>query len=113
MRRAGTASRMWLAVAGVTLGAVPVATADSVTQLRIEHVHTRERATLAVAPLGQIDDGAYRRANRIWRSWRTDRRRPIHPRLLRTLARIQRHFDGATVELTDLAGDDDHSTRSV
>lgn len=97
MRRRGVLVASALALSVAVGGSS--ASAAAPVRLRVYNVHTHERATLVVPTFGRLPELQYRRAKRIWRSWRTQRRRPVHPRLLRTLARIQRRFDGATIEL--------------
>lgn len=47
-----------------------------------------------------LEPVAWARLNRFMRSWRTEKRRTMHPRLLRLLAQVQRHFGGHRIELT-------------
>lgn len=68
--------------------------------LWIHNVHTGD--TLRVRPFGRLGrpaPRAWRAVNRLFRSWRTDQRRTIHPRLLRVLLRVQQHFGGRRIEL--------------
>jgi uncharacterized protein YcbK (DUF882 family) len=79
---------------------------------RIRNVHTKEVFRLPdVGPLGRIDHLAWREANHRFRSWRTDERRPLHPRLLRTIAHLQRHFGGRDIELVSAYRVPEHRDR--
>lgn len=67
--------------------------------LWIYNVHTEEELVLSRLAPARMDARTWRRANRFFRSWRTQKRRPMHPRLLRTLAHIQRHFGNRRIEI--------------
>jgi uncharacterized protein YcbK (DUF882 family) len=68
--------------------------------LWLRNVHTGEEVRIFVATaIGGLDQGEWRRANRTLRSWRTGRARTMHPRLLRVLLRVQRHFGGRRIEV--------------
>ena len=64
------------------------------------NLHTHEQLhARPFAEFGLLDPLEGARINRFFRSWRTDDRRPITPRLLRVLVRVQRHFGGRALEL--------------
>ena len=90
----------WLAVV-LLLGALPSpVVASSPRTLWIRNVGTGEE--LRLRPFrahGQLELGAWRRLNRLFGRGGGRVRRTIHPRLLRTLAHIQVHFDGARINL--------------
>jgi uncharacterized protein YcbK (DUF882 family) len=68
--------------------------------LWLRNARTGEEARILVdTAVGGLDPGEWRRANRALRSWRTGRPRTMHPRLLRLLLRIQRHFGGRRIEV--------------
>ncbi len=75
--------------------AVGVAEARDRRGLWIVSAHSHEE--LRVRPFGRYgipERHAWARLTRLFRSRRTQERRAVHPRLLRVLAQIQRHFDG-------------------
>ncbi len=80
------------------LGVLTNAQADSA--LRMRNPKNGEQARIFVGHLGQIAPIAWRRANRFMRSWRKKAQRPMHPRLLRTLRHIQKHFRGKPIQLS-------------
>ncbi len=65
----------------------------------IRTTHTGEEAKLRI-PIYGIDHMTLRHANRLFRSWRTNLKRPIHPKLLRHLHRVQAHFGQRAIELS-------------
>jgi uncharacterized protein YcbK (DUF882 family) len=68
--------------------------------LWIRNIHTNEE--IHVQPFGSrghVNRRAWSQLNRLFRSWPTNERRTINPRLLRTLAQLQRHFGGRRIEL--------------
>jgi uncharacterized protein YcbK (DUF882 family) len=68
--------------------------------LWLYNIHTREELRIRpFGPYGRPEELAWRRLNRFFRSWRTTQRRSVHPRLLRTLARIQQHFGGRRLDI--------------
>jgi uncharacterized protein YcbK (DUF882 family) len=91
------------------------ALAEDRRSLWIRNVHTNEE--LRVQPFG--DSGIPRitewnRIVRLFRSWRTDKRRTINPRLLRTLAHLQSQVGGRRIELVSgyRAPENDHELHS-
>jgi uncharacterized protein YcbK (DUF882 family) len=91
-----------VAVIAVVAAALPLpasANCDART-LWLYNVHTREELRIRpFASATRLRPLAWRRINRVLRSWRTDRRRPMHPRLVRTLARVQNQFAGRRIEV--------------
>jgi uncharacterized protein YcbK (DUF882 family) len=92
-----------LAVAGVLAGTLLSVNARATADVRavwFYNVHTGEELRLRpFARYGRIEPAAWRRLNRFFRSWRTGRRRPVHPRLVRVLAHLQTHFGGRRIEV--------------
>lgn len=80
---------------------VILAAADTASgsPLWVRNVHTREEARFEVPVASRVSDRTWRAANRFFRSWRTAKRRTMHPRLLRTLAHIQRRFGNRRIEV--------------
>lgn len=73
-------------------------------------VHTQEELRIPSLRPSRISKRSWRLANHFFRSRKTLQRRTVHPRLLRTLAHIQRHFDNRRIEVvsgyrTPVAGD--------
>lgn len=67
--------------------------------LWLYNVHSKEELhVVAMEPTGMMGR-TWRRANHFFRSWRTQQRRTVHPRLLRTLAHIQSHFGKRRIEI--------------
>ena len=69
-------------------------------KLWIRAANTGDECSRALGSVGRIDVVSWRRLNRLFQSWRSKTQRPIHPRLLRTLAKLQQHFGGRRIELT-------------
>src|SRR4051812_32878597 len=95
-------ARSCLAVALTVLVAVYArqAAAPDFRTLWIRSVHLHEE--LRLAPFGThglVRTLDWLRLDRLFRSHRTLKARAIHPRLLRVLAQIQRHFGGRRLEL--------------
>jgi len=85
-----------LSVVAATLGD---ARADN-RSLWLYNTHTKEE--IRIRPFsrhGIPDRSSWARLSRFFRSWRTEKRRTIHPRLLRVLAQVQRHFGGSRIDL--------------
>ena len=83
----------------VLAGGVPPAGADP-RGIWVKNLHTNEEAHLyPFGELGVPTPLGWARANHLFRSWRTERARPINPRLLRVLAELQRRLGGRRIEL--------------
>jgi len=107
-----SAARRWLPVVLLVVLALPTTRARADRRsLWLHHLHTGEQ--IRVAPfgrLGRLHRPAWRRLSRLLRSWRTDKRHMIHPRLLRTLAHIQHRMNGRRLDIVSgyrPADDDD------
>ena len=67
--------------------------------LWLYNVHSEEELRVPALAASHVDLPTLRRLNRFLRSRKTQLRRPVHPRLLRTLAHIQRHFGNRRIEI--------------
>ena len=72
--------------------------AGSASFLRIRNARTGETIAVRFGDQGRLRPVDWARLGRVFGA-RDGRRRAIHPRLLRTLAHIQRHFGAARIEL--------------
>ena len=66
--------------------------------LWLRNVHTTEEASLQIRTR-KLTSSTWRRANTLLRSRITHRSRTTHPRLLRTLLHIQRHFGNRRIDV--------------
>lgn len=62
-------------------------------------VHSQEELRIARLAQSRVNLATLRSANRFFRSRKTHRRRAVHPRLLRTLAHVQKHFGNRRIEV--------------
>jgi uncharacterized protein YcbK (DUF882 family) len=88
-----------LVLVAVLAAGVPPAGADP-RGIWVKNLHTNEEAHLRpFGELGVPTPLGWARADHLFRSWRTDRARPINPRLLRVLGALQRRLGGRRIEL--------------
>jgi len=67
--------------------------------LWLYNVHSEEELRIPTLAPSRVNVTSLRRANRFFRSRKTQRRRAVHPRLLRALAHVQQHFDNRRIEV--------------
>ncbi len=67
--------------------------------LWLYNVHTQEELRAPGLSHGHVDVSTLRLVNRFFRSHRTKLRRAMHPRLVRTLAHVQRKFGNRRIAL--------------
>lgn len=81
------------------LAVIPLAPLDHRT-LWVRHLHTGEEVRARpFVQQGLLRRTEAHRLTRLFRSWRTGRRRPIHPRLVAVLVQVQRQFGGKRIDL--------------
>lgn len=84
----------------VIFAAARPAHAERSSVLWLYNIHTREEIHLRpFRHHGFPHRREWAELTRFFRSWRTQRRRSVHPRLLSTLARLQNHFGGRRIEV--------------